>query len=392
MFETLNKIDIAGWKENPNVVVQLSEVIERASWAKSPFEALLGRGSDRGVRSFSVKNDQPYRPRLKVQLRGSGVTGNADAATNYDNLEILSQTVYPKVIANSTRSPIKQYSAMQFIDFVKESVDSLAEWHRDRRDRNFIAALSNDFTNCVVCDATKGYKDTSTEANVQSAAKKIAKGDVCNVKAIRRAIFMARSGINYKGAESYPIKPIRSEVVTEKGIALQHYSYLILLDTYAVNQLKNDVEWIEMQKYAGNRGDKNRLFTGLIGEIDGCLVIDMGVWTKMQAGFLNSEVSDNEFIANINTQNHANITPPSSYANNQPVCVGALIGASALIFAGGDRVNFYIDDTEDGGRKTACIADRLLAISKGRFEAESGVLSPYSNTDYAVIGIFSSKE
>lgn len=388
----LNQIDISGWKENPNVSVEIGKIIEKASWHKSPFEPILGKSSDRGVRSYVVKNNQPFRPRLKAQLRGEGVVGNADFDTNFDNLEILSQTIYPKVVGNALKSPIKHYSAMQLIDFHKESVDSLSDWLREKRDRNFIAALSNDFTNVVVCDATNGYKDTTQKASVQEATREVAKGDICNVKALRRAIFMARSGLNYQGKEAFPLKPIRSDVVQEGGLSIEHHSYIILLDTYAINQLKNDVEWIEMQKYAGVRGEKNRLFSGLVGEIDGCLVLDMGVWTKMQSGFLNSEVSDSDFMANINTQNHTLLTPPSYYTGNQPLCIGALIGASALVFAGSDSVSYYIDDTQDAGRKIVCGADRLLAISKGRFESESGVLSPYSNTDYAVIGIFSSKE
>lgn len=392
MLNELNAIDIAGWKDNPNVSVEIGKVIERASWRKSIFDPIMGKGSDRGIRTYKVQNNQPYRPRLKTQLTGDGVVGNADFDTNYDNLEILSQTIYPKIVGNSLKSPIQQYSDIQMIDFVKESVDSLTFWLQEKRDRNIITALSNDMTNCVVCDGINGYKDTSTETSVKTASKKIKKGDVCNVKALRRAIFMARSGINYQGKESFPIKPIKSETITEGGISLTHYSYIILLDTYAINQLKNDVEWVEMQKYAGVRGEKNRLFNGLIGEIDGCLVIDMGVWTKVQSGFLNSEVSDEDFYKNINAQNHTILTPPSTYADSQPVSIGALIGASAIVFAGGDTTSFYIDDAQDSGRKVVCGADKLLAISKGRFEAESGVLNPYSNTDFACIGIFSSKE
>ncbi|RDU51759.1 structural protein [Helicobacter sp. MIT 00-7814] len=392
MLEELNKVDILGWKDNPNISVEISRIIEKASWQKSPFEPFLGQGVDRGIRSYNVKNNQPYRPRLKTQLAGDGVVGNADFNTNYDNLEILSQTIYPKIIGNAMRSDIKQYSDMQTIDFAKHAVDSLTDWIRNKRDKNFVTALSNDFTNVVVCDATNGFKDTTAEPSVESATKKIAKGDVCNVKALRQAIFMARSGINYKGKEAFPIKPIRSETITEGGISYQHHSYIILLDTYAINQLKNDPEWIEMQKFAGIRGDENRIFSGIVGLIDGCPVLDMGVWSSGQVGFLNSEVSDSEFYANINKQNHTTLTPPSYYAGGQAVCIGALIGASALVMAGSNSVNFYIDEAQDAGRKMVCGCDRLLAIAKGRFESADGSLSPYSNTDFATIGIFSSKE
>ncbi|NDJ26364.1 structural protein [Campylobacter sp. MIT 12-8780] len=384
----LNKIDIAGWRDNPNVSTQIATAIEKASWKKSPFEAILGKGSDRGLRSYSVKNTQPYRPRLKAALTGAGVRGNADFETNLDQLEILSQTIYPEVIGNSLKSTIKQYQTIEQIDFVKEASDSLSDWIREKRDRALFASLANDLTNCVVCDSANGFKDTTNEASVSQASKKVTQDDVMNVKAIRQAILMARTGKNYQGKDAFPMKPIRSVSHTEGGISIENYSYIILLDSYAIDQLKRDPEWIAMQK-VGVRGDKNRLFTGLVGIIDECVVLDMGVSTPLQAGMLNSTISDEDFRANINEQNFSKIVPPSAYAGNTPVSIGFLIGASALVMAGSDSVNFYIDDSQDAGRKTICGVDRLMAISKARFESHNDNLSVYADTDFAVIGLFS---
>ena len=393
MLNALNKINVAAWRENPNVAIEIARTIENASWKKSPFAAFMGRGQDRGVRTYNVKDANPYRPRLKAQLTGDGVRGNADFETNFDHLEILSQTVYPLIVGNSIKSPVKQYTQIEQIDFIKEATESLTDWIQDKRDRAFITALTNDLSNIVVCDqGGAGFKDTTNEPSTTEAAKKITKGDTLSVKALRRAIFMARSGINFKGKEAFPIKPVRSSLHSVGGVELTNYSYLILLDTYQANQLKNDPDWIAMQK-VGVRGDKNNLFTGLIGLIDECPVIDMGVWTKMQVGLLNSEVSDGDFYANINEQNAAGIlTPPSAYANGQPVSVGFLIGASALVMVGSDVPTFYIDESQDAGRKVVCGVDRLMAIAKAKFENASGALSPYANTDFSVIGIASSKE
>lgn len=386
-----NPITFEAIINNPNIGVEIGKQIEFASWKKSQWEAFVGRGGDRGVRSFSVSDYQPFRPRLKTKLTGKGVQGNADFDTNYDELEILSQTIYPEVKGNALLSPIAQYSKMQFIDFNSEATENLAEWIGDVRDRALICALSNDFTNIVVADQASGFKDTSKDKDVQTATKKIAKGDVVNVAMLRRAIFMARTGLLYNGKEAFPIKPTRSESTTEGGISIMNYSYVILLDSHGINQLKQDKQWQEMQKYAGDRGDKNRLFTGLAGIIDGCPVIDMGVWTKMQPGFLNSEIADSEFYANINKQNFKKLTPPSSYAGSQPVALGALIGASALVMAGNDTTNFYVEKV-DAGRKIKCGVDRLMAISKGRFDIENGTLNVYSNQDFATIGLAYSKE
>lgn len=387
----MNNIDFNMFVNDKNIGIQVARDIENASWKTSLWEPFVGRGGDRGIRTFQIDNIEPFRPRLKTKLTGKGVQGNADFDTNYDELEILSQTIYPKIRGNALLSPIEQYSRMKAIDFKGQVTENLAEWVQDVRDRAFCTSLINDFTNIVVADKANGFKDTTKDKDVQTATKKVIAGDVVNVKMLRQAIFMARTGVLYNGKEAFPIKPTRSEITTQNGISIMNYSYIILLDSYGINQLKRDPEWQEMQKYAGDRGDKNRIFTGLAGLVDGCPVIDMGVWTKMQAGFLNSTISDSDFYENITKENFARLTPPSSYAGTQAVSLGALIGAGALIMAGYDEVKFYVEKV-DAGRKLKCAVDRVMGIAKGRFKLEEGSLNVYSNQDYATIGLAYSKE
>lgn len=377
---------------NPNIGIEIGREIEAMSWLKSPFEPLVGQGSDRGIRSYQIANKQPFRPRLKARLTGTGVQDNEEFQTNYDEMEILNQTVYPKISGNGLLSPVFHYSEMQFIDFEKEAKDSLATWMMDTRDKQFIAALTNDLTNCVVADQTSGYKDSSTKKSVKDASKEIIAGDVLTVKAIRRAIFLARAGLDYKGQEIFPIKPIRAQTTSIGGISTMHYSYIIMLDSYGIQQLKNDEEWRDMQKYAGERGDKNNLFMGFVGMIDGCPVLDFGIWSEATAGLCNSQVKDADFLRFLNKENaNGKIVKPSDYANAQPLSIGFLIGASALIIAGSMQPRIYTE-AKDAGRKIAVGMDRVMAIAKARFgEGDSGLVK-YENKDFATIGIFYSKE
>lgn len=377
---------------NPNIGIEIGKEIESMSWLKSPFEPLVGTGSDRGIRSYQIANKQPFRPRLKARLTGTGVQDNEEFQTNYDEMEILNQTVYPKISGNGLLSPVFHYSEMQFIDFEKEAKDSLATWMMDTRDKQFIAALTNDITNCVVADQTNGYKDSSTKASVKEATKEIQAGDTLSVKTIRRAIFQARAGIDYKGREVFPMKPIRAETASVGGITMRHYSFIILLDSYGIQQLKNDEEWRDMQKYAGDRGDKNNLFMGLVGMIDGCPVLDFGIWSEANAGLCNSTVKDNDFMRYLNKENaNGKIVKPSEYAGTQPVSVGFLIGASALIIAGSLQPRIYVE-SKDAGRKIAVGMDRVMAIAKARFGEDDNGLMKYKGKDFATIGIFYSKE
>ena len=160
-LSNLNEILQNDWAKNPNVAVQIGNAIENASWRESLFESLVGTGQSRAIRTFNAPKSAPFRPRLKAALTGDGVVGNADFTTNLDNIEILSQTIYPKAYGTAVKSEIEKYQDLKNIDFIKEATDSLKDWIREKRDRFLFAALANDISNAVVCDATTGFKDTS---------------------------------------------------------------------------------------------------------------------------------------------------------------------------------------------------------------------------------------
>ncbi len=201
MLESLNNINFANISNNKNIGIEVGFEIQEASWVKSPFKSITGRGSDRGIRTYAVKNAQPYRPRLKAQLSGSGVSGNTDFEANYDKLEILSQTIYPEVFGNALPSQIRAYDEIERIDFIKEACDSLANWMNEERDKRIVASLTNDFTN---------YLYTPT----------------MSVATIRKAIFLARNGLKESNTKAFPIKPIRADMVSVGDVVVQNTSYM----------------------------------------------------------------------------------------------------------------------------------------------------------------------
>ncbi len=386
MLEKLNNINFNNISNNPNLGIEVGREIQNASWIKSPFFSITGTGADRGVRLFSVASQQPFRPRIKAQLTGSGVSGNTDFEANYDNLEILSQTIYPDAFGNSLRSKIKAYSELERIDFIKESVDSLTTWMNEERDKRIVASLTNDFTNYIY-------------------------NDKMNVATIRKAIFHARNGLKGDNSKAFPIKPIRATMQSVGNVVVQNTSYIILLDSYQANQLKADSEFKELRKlYAFAGEDKGMLYSGLLGVIDNCPVIDAGVWNKLNVGMPNSTVSDSDFSRYLNKANVSNIVTPKQLKEklnqeklnqeklnqeklkNKEISIGCLIGASAVLLAGSKETRFYIDETVDAGRKSLVGVDCLLGVSKARYQSTDGVVTPYDNQDYAVIGLVSNME
>lgn len=375
MLEKLNNINFNNISNNLNLGIEVGREIQNASWVKSPFFSITGTGADRGVRLFSVASQQPFRPRIKAQLTGSGVSGNTDFEANYDNLEILSQTIYPDAFGNSLRSKIKAYSELERIDFIKESVDSLTTWMNEERDKRIVASLTNDFTNYL-------YNATM------------------DVATIRKAIFYARNGLKGDGSsKAFPIKPIRATMQSVGNVVVQNTSYIILLDSYQANQLKADSEFKELRKlYAFAGEDKGMLYSGLLGVIDNCPVIDAGVWNKLNVGMPNSNISDSDFTRYLNKANVGNIVTPNhlkqkiKLQKEKEISIGCLIGASAVLLAGSKETRFYIDETVDAGRKSLVGVDCLLGVSKARYQSTDGVVTPYDNQDYAVIGLISNME
>ncbi|WP_187834670.1 DUF4043 family protein [Helicobacter pylori] len=376
MLENLNNINFNNISNNKNIGIEVGFEIQEASWVKSPFKSITGRGSDRGIRTYTIKNAQPYRPRLKAQLSGSGVSGNTDFEANYDKLEILSQTIYPEVFGNALASQIRAYDEIERIDFIKESCDSLANWMNEERDKRIVASLTNDFTN---------YLYTPT----------------MSVSAIRKAIFLARNGLKEDNSKAFPIKPIRADMVSVGDVVVQNTSYIIFLDSYQANQLKKDADFKELRKlYAFANEDKGVLYHGLLGVIDNCPVVDAGVWNKLNVGMPNSTISESEFKRYINKANANSIVSPGELKEkiknknkeNKEISIGCLIGASSVLLAGSENTNFYIDETKDAGRKSVVGVDCILGVSKAKYQSSDGVNTPYDNQDFAVIGLVSNME
>lgn len=223
-----------------------------------------------------------------------------------------------------------------------------------------------------------------------------------NVATIRKAIFHARNGLKENNAKAFPIKPVRASMQSVGNVVVQNTSYIILLDSYQANQLKADSEFKELRKlYAFAGEDKGMLYSGLLGVIDNCPVIDAGVWNKLNVGMPNSTVSDSDFSRYINKANVNKIVTPSQLKEtlknarktpDKEISIGCLIGASAVLLAGSKETRFYVDETVDAGRKSLVGVDCLLGVSKARYQSTDGIVTPYDNQDFAVIGLVSNME
>lgn len=391
----MNEIRYEEFADNPLVAVKIAEAMEEGYIADSMFEPLMGKSQDRPIRTYPHSTMEPYRPKLSDQLLGDGVEGNTDLDKNIDSFNRYSQTINPKLKRNSLLSEVDEYRTIKDPEFVADSQSKLTNWMTQVSDRMIITALSANMTN-VVCAAnnTKGYHDGSTSKSVKEYCKNITAGDVISVATIKRAITMARFGLKYNGEETFALRPSKVSQMSESGIKIFKTSYLVLLDNYQSEQLQSDPVWIDMHARAGTRGyAENKLFSGLLGEIDNCPVINMGLWTKTQPGFLNTDVAQSDFERYVNSAIKGFMLGDYAGKDDHHTSIGAIIGGTGIAYVG-SPIKFIIDNTADSGTKIKCAVAKVLGVAKTCYEVtEEDALNPlYDRQDFGVIGIISSKE
>lgn len=385
-------INYDNWATDKSVAVEIGKEIETGYWKESKLEPLVGRSTNRGIRAYQRKDISPFRPRLKDKMRGSGVRGNTDFQDNYDKTEIFSQTIYPEVIGNSEKSEIQQYAQAKMIDFIKETQDGLTQWFAEATEKMIFASLVNDFTNVVVAGGSNGYRNNpANNTDVRAYCQTCRAGDILEVATLQRAIYMAKNGVKFDGSATFPIKPTAFSGTTEGGIQIKTEVYVIFLSSTAIEQLKKDPKWLKMQE-VGIRGDLNRVFTGFAGVIDSCVIVDMGEWSEFSTGLPSSGFDQNTFESFLTNADKTSVLGEYAGHNGNENLLGCLIGASAICYATNETVKFYIEPT-DAGRKTVVGGDKVLGISKAKYQThETTSTSPYNNQDFGVIGIVSSKE
>ena len=381
--------------QHPYVKEEIASDIEKGYWESSLFDYYTGSGSDRVIRQYKVTDLSPFLARLKSKSYGKGVRGNANIADNLDHIDWYARTLAPDIFSKGYESEIDYYDKTKNIDFVKECKENLIQWFSEQSDRMIVANLTNNLTNvvCASANAANGVQAYNNGDTVQTMCGKVSAGDVCSVAAIRRLIFCAKNGIGLDGKESFVIKPTRVVTKTIGDTQFVSKIYLLVLDSYQAEQLKNDPEWREIQAVNHNQGFEHAFFTGFLGKIDNCWIVELPSWGMEQAGLLHSEVDNEEFYTYVNQE--AEMVPLSNYhGNNQATSIGFLLGASACIYANSGNVRMLTEKV-DMGRKTRVGADKIIGVRKAVFDAiKSGHphSSVYHGKDFGVIGLITSRE
>ena len=388
---------IKNWATEPLVAVEIAKEIEREYVKQNRFLTLAGTGNDRAIRLKTIKDLSPFRVRMRAALRGKGVFGNTNIDTNLDKRNYFTSEIRPFEVGNGLVSNNLTYEKTQDIDFIKECTEELPEWLGRETYKYILTALSHDLTNVCVADATNGFKKHNKGTSVEKACKECTKGDVLKVSTIRHAIKMAKNGDRFNGEPTFAIPPLAIRSTTKQGIEITQEQYALFISSTQAEQLKADPEWKELQKKNVD-GELNPLFTGLIGVIDNCVVVELPEWNlSVDGGIITSDFSESEFRHYV-TRTLGSAKEFKSNAmykgKDTETCIGFLIGAGALQYAASSDTKIVIE-RKDYDRKVGVAITKLLGVAKSRFENtnyEDDSMNAYNDLDYGVIGIISSKE
>lgn len=390
---------LSKWAEDDMVSTEIAKEMAKAYFRDNRFLILAGKGDSRGIKTKVLNDLSPFRCRMRTALTGKGVKGNTDLDQNRDEIQYYTTTANSELYRNSVKSEHRAYLKTREIDFIRDTSEDLKDWLSHLIEKQMAATLVNNFTNVVLADKA-GVKAPATKGtSVKTYSNTLSKGDVLNVATIKRAIAMAKNGLSYDGSAGFSMRPLAFEVVNEKGFSYKDEVYVLFINYIQAEQLKRDPEWKEMQKI-DKRGDTNRLFTGAIGSIENCVVVEIGEWRNDNIlGLPSSDFNQADFQEYV--QNDKPMLLSDYKGKDTETCMGVLIGAGALIY-GSDSTPKVIIDEADSGTKIVMAIENIISISKTRYDlygsfqsiaaAQKSKLEAYDGKDFAVIGVLSAKE
>ena len=278
-----------------------------------------------------------------------------------------------EVHGNSVESgeDVKLLNQTQFINFREDAKDGLTEQETDKLDRIILSRATADCT-CIVA---AGHRTDITTANITAT-------DYATVADIRDVIATAKSSKHKDGSKKPKIKPYKTILTTDiHGVQVKRKIYLMFVGEATAFNLKQDPAWAEAQQSASDIGLGSPIFTGQLGVIDDCVLLDIGTVTEDYAGIYTS--ADTGFDGQ----------DFSGYAGaaGAKTEINILMGATAMLMPMDSGFNYYEEDY-DMKRKARIGIDRQLAIQKAKFVGKKAheIASSFHNKDFGIVAFVAS--
>lgn len=318
-------------------VTKINDALVKKAWAedtwkaglhKSYFEKFTGKGADSIVQIKTElqkgKGDSITIP-LLMPLKGAGVTGDNMLEGNEESLIYKDFSVSIDQLRNAVRIAGKFEEQKTQINMRTDAKNSLSDWLGRTIDNMVFTKLStNPSSDRVVYGGTAKSASALTATDTFSA----------DLIGVTKRLALAD--------EDTMVKPIRVNGVD---------TYVMVIDQYQARDLMNDEKFINAQKYANIRGEKNPIFSGALGMYDGVVI-----------------------------HQHNRIVRNTS--GSVPYSSALFLGAQAAVMAVGNNPTWN-EDKFDYGNQVGFAFGRMFGIEKAAYDFDGDGKA----TDFGVVNV-----
>jgi N4-gp56 family major capsid protein len=293
---------------------------------------------------------------LVPDLEGDGVVGDSQLEGNEEELKSADQVIRIDQIRNGNRLEGRMADQKSVVTFRNNSMDTLTYWAADRSDQMAFLTLSGvayTFHNNGAPRVGSALPNLEFAADVTAptsgrhfrwdgTAKALAASDTTAIAAGDTPSWNMLVDIKAKAVDSM-LRPIR----TESGIEV----FNVFMTGAGIARLKKDPDFMEVWKYAQQRGDENPLFKGTpIGGtkgiyIDGLNIMEYrhvynttGAASGSKWGASSTQDGQRVLLCGAQALGYADIMGPKwvekdfDYDNSPGISVAKIIGFKKPVF------------------------------------------------------------
>jgi N4-gp56 family major capsid protein len=236
------------------------------------FKKFTSEGSDSFITEKTdlkkQKGDRIIIP-LLMKLTGAGIAGDDTLEGREEALTYYDMEVTVGQRRHAVRSEGEEEEQKSQLDFRKNAKSALKMWMEELLDGSIFSAL------CSTPTANRVLYPTGC-----SALSDIASSNKLTTTMIRLAKLRAQLA-------TPKIRPVRVDG--------KEY-YTLLVHPYAADDLKQDSTWLQQQREAGIRGEKNPIFSGALGVYDGVIIHSHENVTTSSEGSGGAQISYNVLL------------------------------------------------------------------------------------------------
>jgi N4-gp56 family major capsid protein len=280
------------------------------------FKKFMSEGSDSVITmktDLKTKKGNSITIPLLMKLQGTGIAGDATLEGNEEALTYYDMEVTVGQRRHAVRSEGSEEEQKSQLDFRKNAKSALKIWMQELIDGSIFSAL------CSAPSPNRLLLPTGC-----SAVSDITASGKLTTTMIRLAKLRAKMA-------TPKIRPVRVDG--------KEY-YILLVNPYAADDLKQDATWLQSQREAGIRGKENPIFSGALGVYDGVILHD-----------------------------HENVLLAADGASGAQVAYNVLLGAQAGAYAVA-KEPFWKEKAFDYDNQKGVATGLIYGVRKSAFNGE----------------------